>query len=96
MERDGVRYPRDAVPTKYDLNDYLVQSRNLKLFYKEHVSEDLLNPFLSYPDIKNNYSIQVLDLRFQVDHKTPKKFQLFEEYRPELPNNPKMLNYLLY
>ena len=38
-----------------------------------------MNPFTSYSDMKNKYPIQVIDLRFQVDHISPKKIQLFEE-----------------
>ena len=30
--------------------------------------------------MKNNYLIQTIDLRFQVDHISPKKIRLFEEY----------------
>ena len=86
VEIDGVRYPRDAVLTNYALNDFLDQYNDVKLFYKEYVGEELLSPFISYPDMKNKYPIQVIDLRFQVDPITPKKIQLFEEYRPE-PNN---------
>ena len=81
IEIDGVRYPRDAVLTNYNQNDYLDQYKDVKLFYKEYVGEELLNPFLSYPDMKTKYPIQVIDLRFQVDHIRPKKTQLFEEYR---------------
>ena len=40
-----------------------------------------MTPFVSYTDMKNKYPIQVIDLRFQADHITPKKIQLFEEYR---------------
>ena len=47
-----------------------------------------MNPFISYPDMRNKYSIQLIDLRFQVDHITPKKFQCFEEYRDEPARNP--------
>ena len=38
--------------------------------------------------MKNKYPIQVIDLRHQVDHITPKKIQLFEEYKkdPVYPN----------
>ena len=39
-----------------------------------------MNPFISYPDMKNKFPIQVIDLRFQVAYITPKKIQLFEEY----------------
>ena len=42
-----------------------------------------MKPFISYPDIKNKYPNQVIDLRFQVDHITPKKTQLFEENRAD-------------
>ena len=73
VEIDDVRYPRDVVFTNYGLNDYLDQYKDVKLFYKEYVSEELLNPFISYPDMKNKYTIQVIDLRFQVDHETLKK-----------------------
>ena len=47
----------------------------------EYVGEELLNPFISYTDMKNKYPIQIIDLRFQVDHINPKKIGLFEEYR---------------
>ena len=75
VEIDGQRYPRDSVLTNYDLNDFIDQYRNLKLFYKEYVGEELLNPFVSYPDMKTKYPIQAIDLRFQFDHITPKKFK---------------------
>ena len=32
IEKDGVRFPRDSVFTKYKLNDYLDQYKDLKLF----------------------------------------------------------------
>ena len=56
------------------------------MFYKEYVGEELLNPFISYPDMKDKYPIQVIDLRFQADHITPKKIQLFVEYRADPAN----------
>ena len=52
---------------------------DLKLFYKKFVGEELLNPFISYPDMKDKHPIQVIDLRFQAIYITPKKIQLFEE-----------------
>ena len=88
VEIDSVRYPRDGVLTNYNENDYTDQYKDLKLFYIEYVGEELLNPFVSYPDMKNKYPIQVIDLRFQPDHITPKKIQLFEEYRADPANNP--------
>ena len=47
---------------------------------------NLLKPFINYTDVKNSYPIQVIDLRFQVDHINPKKIQLFEEYRNDPAN----------
>ena len=81
IEIDGQRYPRDSVLTNYAENDYIDQYRDLKLFYKEYVGEELIEPFISYTDMKNKYPIQVIDLRYHADHITPQKIQLFEEYR---------------
>ena len=39
-----------------------------------------MSPFLSYSDMKTKYPIQIIDLRHQSDHMTPKKIQLFHEY----------------
>ena len=86
IEIDGQRYPGDSVLTNYGENDYIDQYRDLKLFYKEYIGEKLLSPFVSYTDMKNKYPIQVIDLRFQADHITPKKIQLFEEYRADPAN----------
>ena len=91
---DGVRYPRDAVLTNYDLNEYLGQYKDVKIFYKEYVGEEIMNPYISYTDMKNKYPIQVIDLRFQVDHITPKKIQLFEKYRAN-PANARMFVILI-
>ena len=88
VEMDNIRYPRDAVLTNYNENDYIDQYKDLKLFYKEHVGEEFLTPFISYPDMKSKYPIQVIDLRFQPDHISPKKIQLFEENRADPANNP--------
>ena len=90
VEIDSIRYPRDSVITDFNLNDYLDQYKDLKLFYKEYVGEEVLNPFISYPDIKTKYPIQVIDLRFQVDHITPKKIQIFEAYRDAIPSNARL------
>ena len=66
VEIDGVRYPRDPVETKFSDNKYLDQYRDLKLFYKEYNGESLLQPFISYLDMKTFYPIQVIDLRFRM------------------------------
>ena len=70
----------------YTENDYLDQYRDIKLFYKECLGEELMNPFIKYSDVKDKYPIQVIDLRFQIDHINPKKIQLFEEYRADSAN----------
>ena len=86
VERDGVRYPKYSVAVNYTENKYLDQYRDIKLFCKEHLGEELMNPFIKYVDVKNTYPIQVIDLRFQVDHINSKKIQLFEEYRADPAN----------
>ena len=81
VDIDGVRYPGDGFNVDYGSNDYVDQYRDLKLFYGDYAGEEILSPFISYPDMKNKYPIQLIDLRFQVDHINPKKKGLFEEYR---------------
>ena len=71
VEIDSVRYPRDNILTGYAENEYIDQYRDLKRFYREYVREELLSPFISYTDLKSKYPIQIIDLRFQVDHITP-------------------------
>ena len=89
---DGFRYPKESVLTNFTENDYLDQYRDLKCFYQEYVGEQLMNPFISYTDMKNKYPIQVIDLRHQIDHISPKKIQVFEEYK----NDPVYVNKRLY
>ena len=86
VEIDGVRYPKDGVLINFEENSYLDQYRDIKLFYKEYVGEELLQPYFSYPDMRYLYPIQITDLRFQVDHITPKKIQLFEEFSEDPAN----------
>ena len=64
----------------------------MKLFFKEYVGEELLNPFVSYPEIKNKYPIQVIDLRFQADHITPKKFNCLKNTE----QHQILLDYIVY
>ena len=80
IEIDGQRYPRDSSLMNYEQNDYIEQYKDLKLFFKEYIGEQLLSPFISYPDMKTKYPIEIIDLRHQADHITPKKIQLFLEY----------------
>ena len=80
VEIDGQRYPRDSSLMNYEQNDYIEQYKDLKLFLKEYIGEQLLSPFLSYSDMKTKYPIEIKDLRHQADQITPKKIQLFLEY----------------
>ena len=45
-----------------------------------------MSPFISYPDMKTKYPIEIMDLRHQSDHITPKKIQLFLEYSADPEN----------
>ena len=78
VEIDSIRYPRDSLLTNYEQNDYIKQYKDLKLFFKEYIGEQLLNPLISNPDVKTKYPIEIIDLRHQPDHITPKKIQLFQ------------------
>ena len=80
VEIDGLRYPRDSIFIKYEENDYIQQYKDLKLFWKEYIGEPILNPQISYTDMKTKYPIELIDLRHQSDHITTKKIQLFHEY----------------
>ena len=95
VEIDGYRYPKESVVTNFGENDYLDQYRDLKSFYEEYVGEQLMNPFISYTDMKDKYPIQVVDLRHQIDHISPKKIQLFEEYKNDPVYNNKRLYVIL-
>ena len=72
--------------------DYLDQNKDVKLIYNEYVAEDLMTPFRLYPDMKNKYPIQVIELRFQVDHITPKKINCLKN----IEITQMMLDYSLY
>ena len=91
VEIDSVRYPRNSVLLNYEQNDYIEQYKNSKLFFKEYIGEELMSPFISYPDMKTKYPIEIIDLRHQPDHITPKKIQLFQEYSAD-PENANFFN----
>ena len=42
----------------YEENDYVEQYRDLKLFFNEYIGEELMIPFISYPDMKTKYPIE--------------------------------------
>ena len=78
VEIDGIRYPRDSVLLNYEQNDYIEQYKDLKLFFKGYCGEELMTPFIPYTDMNTKYPIEVIDLRHQSDHITPKKFNYFK------------------
>ena len=80
VEIDGQRYPSDSVLINYEEIDYIQLHKDLNLFFKDYLGEPILSPLISYPDMKTKYSIEIIDLRHQPDHITPKKIQLFQEY----------------
>ena len=94
VEIDGQGYPRDGVLINYEENDYIQQYKDLKLFWKEYIGEPILNPFISYTDMKTKYPIEIIDLRHQSDHITPKKIQLFHEYGTD-PDNGRLFLILI-
>ena len=77
VEIDGQRYPRDNVLINYEENDYIQQYKDLKLFWREYIGEPILSPLISYLDMKTKYLIEIIDLRHQSDHITPKKMSIF-------------------
>ena len=40
----------------------------------------MLSPIITYDKMKDFYPFQIFDLRFQVDHISPKKIRFYEEY----------------
>ena len=63
----------------YDQNNYLDQYRDLTLFYGKYVGEPMMNPIITYDKTKRWYPFEISDLRFQVDHKSPKKNRFWKE-----------------
>ena len=94
VEIDSIRYPRDSVLVNYGQNDYIEKYKELKLFFIEYIGEPILSPFISYPDLKTKYPIEIKDLRHQTEHITPKKIQLFHENSAD-PENAKFYSILI-
>ena len=86
VEIDSVRYPRDGVLVNYQENDYIQRYKGLKLFFKEYIGEPILNPPISYPDMKTKSPIEIIDLKHQSDLITPKKIQQLQEYGTDRNN----------
>ena len=91
IEIDGQRYPRDSSSMNFEQIDYIEQYKDSKFFFKEYIGEQLMSPFISYPDMKTKYPFILIDLRHQSDHITPKKIQLFLEYNAD-PENARFSN----
>ena len=89
VEIDSQRYPRDSNLITYVENGYSEQFKKLKLFFKKYIGEPILNPLISYPDMKTNHPIETKGLRHQPDPITPQKTQLFQEYNGD-PDNARM------
>ena len=86
MSRWTVSDKRDSSLMNYEQNDYIEQYKDLKLFFKEYFGEELMSPFTSYTDMKTKNPIEIIDLRHQPEHITPKKIQLFLEYGTDPEN----------
>ena len=39
-----------------------------KYFFREYIGEPIINPFISYPDMKTQYPFEIIDLGHQPDH----------------------------
>ena len=38
----------------YEQNDYVEQYKDLKLFFKEYIGQQLMSPIIYYPDMKKS------------------------------------------
>ena len=80
LEIDRLRYPKNPVMINYDENNYLDKYRGSKFLYREYFGEPMLTPIITNDKMKDLYPFQKIDLRFRVDHISPKKIKLSEEY----------------
>ena len=79
----------------YIKNDHIDQNRDLNLYFRDYIGEPILNPLISYPDMRTNYSIGITDLRHQLDHISSKGTQLFQESGTDPDNARLFLNLFL-
>ena len=89
VEIERHQYLWDSVVINYEENDNIQQYKNLKIFWKGYIGEPILNPLISYLDMKTNYPIEIIDLRNQSDHIIPKKVQIFHQYGTD-PDNARL------
>ena len=85
---------RDISTMDYDENDYIEEYKDFKLFFREYTGEPILNPLISYSDMKTKYPIGITGLRHQSDHITPEKTQLYQESGAD-PYNARMFVILI-
>ena len=57
----------------------LINEEYSNCFTKNMLGKYYLIQNINYTDMKNKYPIQVIDLRFQVQHTNPKKLHFFQE-----------------
>ena len=86
VEIDGIRYPRNSVNVDYKTKNYLDQYGHVRLIYIDYAAEKLSSPIVTYLDLKKFYRIQVIGLRYQFDHMTPKKISYLENIEVLLRN----------
>ena len=79
-EIDRIRYPKNRILKSYTENIHLSQHRDLKIFYKEYIGEQILSPIITYDKKQIYYPTQLFDLLFQLNYVTRKKIRLFGEY----------------
>ena len=83
---DTTRYPDVPYSTEMALNKYTEHYKNIELFYKEYIGEQILSPYIAYDEWKTLYPIFITDLRFQNEYISPKKIQLNIKYRADTAN----------
>ena len=64
----------------------MISAFQTKLFYKDYVGEESMQPYITFPDMKYFYPFQITDLRHQVDHLTPKRIPIIEEFSEDPAN----------
>ena len=94
VEIDEQRYPRDSVLINYTESEYTGHYKSLYLYFREYVGEPILNPLISYPDMKTKHPIGITYLRRQPDHITPKRIQIIQKYATD-PDNARLFLILI-
>ena len=59
VEIDSVRYPRDSVLVNYEQNGDIEKYKAFNFFFKDKFDEELMSPFISYPDMKTKNPIEI-------------------------------------